>query len=182
MNISEKEHRIISHLARDTQASQRSISNSIGISLGMTNLLLKRLISKGYVKASAMDRRKLRYALTPRGFSQQARRSYSFVLRTIQTLNTMQRQIERLVSSEVGSGRRRFAVVGEGEIAALFEMVLNRFAHKGVTWFRTQGYPKTGVLCDAIFLIKPTSGPPQGPAAKSVPVVDVVERLARIAA
>ncbi|MCX7037631.1 MAG: winged helix-turn-helix transcriptional regulator, partial [Spirochaetes bacterium] len=43
----DKEIAILSHIARGEQVRQRDLSHVIGMSLGMTNAILKRLVHKG---------------------------------------------------------------------------------------------------------------------------------------
>ncbi len=43
----------------------------------------KNAIKKGYVKALQLNRRKIQYMLTPKGFSEKAKKSYSYTVRTI---------------------------------------------------------------------------------------------------
>ncbi len=42
--ISERELRIIEEISRDSNLTQRKISHKLGLSLGMTNIILRRLL------------------------------------------------------------------------------------------------------------------------------------------
>ncbi|NQS89643.1 winged helix-turn-helix transcriptional regulator, partial [Patescibacteria group bacterium] len=59
--IDERELRIIEEISRDKNLTQRKISHKLGLSLGMTNIILKRLASKGYIKVKELNRRKVQY-------------------------------------------------------------------------------------------------------------------------
>jgi len=63
--------------------TQRKLAKLAGLSLGMTNLLLKRMVKMGYVKVSTLNGRTLRYILTSDGMREKMRKSYSYVARSI---------------------------------------------------------------------------------------------------
>lgn len=60
---------ILSELARGDQVTQRRLAARLDIALGLTNLDLRRLARKGYIKITSIPRRRVRYLLTPRGMA-----------------------------------------------------------------------------------------------------------------
>ena len=84
--IGERELKIIEEISQDKNLTQRKISHRLGLSLGMTNIILKRLVSKGYIKVKGLDRRKVQYILTPKGFTEKTKKSYRYFLKTIYSL------------------------------------------------------------------------------------------------
>ena len=62
-------------------ASQRDIAKAIGMSLGMTNSLLKRFSDKGYLYLK-ISQRNIQYILTPAGMNELTHRSYRYFKRT----------------------------------------------------------------------------------------------------
>jgi DNA-binding MarR family transcriptional regulator len=69
--ISEKEIKILNLISENQKLSQRHISNNIGISLGMVNIFLKKLVKKGLIKISKTSNTKsLKYILTAKGFKE----------------------------------------------------------------------------------------------------------------
>lgn len=55
------------------QVSQRSLAQELGIALGLTNLLLRRLTQLGWIHIERLNRNHARYLLTPTGFAERAR-------------------------------------------------------------------------------------------------------------
>ncbi|GAG14311.1 unnamed protein product, partial [marine sediment metagenome] len=96
--VTEKELKIISQLGKDANITQRQISQNVGLSLGLVNIIVKKLIKKGYVKIRRLNRRNLQYFLTPKGFSQLSRRSYHYFWKTIDSVAKMKEKIQELVS------------------------------------------------------------------------------------
>ena len=74
-NLNEREFELINIVGGDLAANQRDLSRRMNLSLGMTNMLLRRLITKGYIRIKQLDRRKVEYILTPKGFSEKMRKS-----------------------------------------------------------------------------------------------------------
>lgn len=59
--------RLLRALAGGGAVTQRVLSRELGVALGLTNLLIKRLVGKGYVKVSRLRPRHVRYLLTAEG-------------------------------------------------------------------------------------------------------------------
>jgi DNA-binding MarR family transcriptional regulator len=68
-------HRILTEIEADNRVSQRSLSSDLGIALGLTNLLVRRLVHKGWVRIVRMKPNRVRYLLTPAGIAEKARMS-----------------------------------------------------------------------------------------------------------
>jgi len=122
--VSEEEFRIIREVRKDENLTQRKISQKTGISLGMVNLILKRLTKKGYIKVRRLNRRNLQYLLTPRGFAKITKRSYHYLLTTINSVRKMKAEIQELILQEYRKGKRQFIIFGDGELADIIELSL----------------------------------------------------------
>ncbi|MBA7506740.1 hypothetical protein ES706_05445 [subsurface metagenome] len=116
--IEDYEFKIIDEIGKDLNTTQRKISRQIGLSLGMTNLIMKRLIAKGYVKVKELSRRNVQYILTPRGFTEKVKKTHRYLLRTIDTLKTVKEKIQDTVLEHYENGEKNFTILGRGELAA----------------------------------------------------------------
>ena len=134
--ISEKELQVIEELSRTGHITQREISDKLEISLGMVNIILKRLINKGYVKVRGLSKRRLQYILTPKGFTEKARKSYKYFIKTVNTLKEMKIKIQALILEGYAKGERRFVILGEGELADIVEMSIKSLAKDGLEFER----------------------------------------------
>ena len=70
---------ILAELARGDQITQRHLAARLGIALGLTNLYLKRLARKGFIKITSIPPRRVRYLLTPKGIAQKTRLTYEYM-------------------------------------------------------------------------------------------------------
>ncbi len=92
---------IIKELEANPNATQRILSNNLGISLGKTNYLLKELIKKGLIKAKNFTNnpeklKKIQYLLTEKGFEEKIRLTYHFLQRKEAEYNRIKKEWEEL--------------------------------------------------------------------------------------
>ena len=64
---------VLSAVEEDSSITQRSLSNTLGIALGLTNSYLKKCIDKGLVKIKQVPANRYAYYLTPTGFNEKSR-------------------------------------------------------------------------------------------------------------
>jgi DNA-binding MarR family transcriptional regulator len=122
----DRELDILAQVQRNRAVTQRDIARVIGLSLGMTNAVLKRLASKGFISMRRINARNIRYLVTPAGVKLIAHRSYRYLRRT---LSPIVRYKDRLLDilahaaerSPGGLGRTEVVLVGESELDFLVE-------------------------------------------------------------
>jgi len=66
---------VLAELDSGRSHSQRTLAQGLGIALGLTNLLLKRFVRKGWVRAVQVRPNRVGYLLTPAGLHEKAVRS-----------------------------------------------------------------------------------------------------------
>ncbi|MES2399998.1 MAG: MarR family EPS-associated transcriptional regulator [Pseudomonadota bacterium] len=80
--------------------NQRTLANTLGISLGKTNYCLKALIGKGLVKVqnfrSSNNKLAYSYLLTASGIAEKANLTARFLKRKVVEYETLSREIEQL--------------------------------------------------------------------------------------
>ena len=107
--------------------TQRALAERLGVALGLTNLYLKRLVAKGYVKVSRLDKRRLRYLLTPRGLSQRTRLAYEHMAYWASLYRRARRTLRDGLTPFLERGMKRIALFGTGEPAELAYLTLREF-------------------------------------------------------
>ncbi len=94
----EKELEILSHIqANRTPLPQRDLAELAGLSLGMTNAILKRLSAKGWLKIKRINSRKIQYAVTPAGTAEIARRSRNLLKTTLKSIGQYRDALDQYV-------------------------------------------------------------------------------------
>jgi DNA-binding MarR family transcriptional regulator len=65
--------RILEEIEKNQLSSQRELSRKLNVSLGLINLFIKRLASKGYLKISTIPKNRIKYVLTPKGIAEKSK-------------------------------------------------------------------------------------------------------------
>ena len=115
---------LLSELDRDGGATQRTLASKLGVALGLTNLYLKRLARKGYIKISTIPRNRIRYLLTPQGFAEKSRLTYQYMQYSLTYYRDMRGRLKDMLSSLEGTQGQRVAICGTGEVAELAYLAL----------------------------------------------------------
>src|SRR5476651_1831372 len=104
--LNEREFELVNIIGAQLVANQRAISRQLNLSLGMTNLLLKRLVTKGYIRIKQLDRRKVEYILTPIGFSEKMRKSVRYTIKTITSISLVKKCFKEILGKTYAQGER----------------------------------------------------------------------------
>lgn len=115
---------LLSELDRNGGATQRSLAIKLGVALGLTNLYLKRLARKGYIKITTIPRNRIRYLLTPQGFAEKSRLTYQYMQYSLSYYRDMRGRLKDMLSSLEGINGQRVAICGTGELAELTYLAL----------------------------------------------------------
>jgi len=110
---------LLSEVERDAGVTQRSLSTKLGVALGLTNLYLKRLASKGYIKVTTIPRNRIQYLLTPQGLTEKSRLTYLYMQYSLSYYRDMRERIKEMMSSFGGPRGQRVVIYGTTELAEL---------------------------------------------------------------
>jgi len=106
--------------------SQRSLAGAAGLSLGMTNALLKRFIERGWVKLMHLSGRSLRYILTSDGMEEVLRRSLSYFTRAVRSASLYRDKIDAFVLKLSKEDFDILVLEGPAELDFLFDYSCER--------------------------------------------------------
>ena len=122
--LNEREFELVNIIGGQLAANQRDLSNQMNMSLGMTNMILNRLINKGYIRIRQLNKRKIEYLLTPKGFSEKMRKSIKYTVKTITSISLIKKRFKEVLAEHYNRGERIFYVLGESDFAFLVEVAL----------------------------------------------------------
>ena len=74
-----RELRVLEEVESTPNLSQRKIAGSVGIAVGVANVLIKSLVTKGYVRASRVTWKRWAYILTPAGVARKVQLTANYV-------------------------------------------------------------------------------------------------------
>jgi hypothetical protein len=130
--------KLLEAVEADSRVTQRTLATKLGIALGLTNIYLKRLVRKGYIKCVNVQPNRISYLITPRGIAEKARLTYEFMDYSLHLYGEV-RQHLRTVLQECAAAHRRVAIYGRGEAAELAYLSLKEFGLDPVAIFDGEG-------------------------------------------
>lgn len=139
MEINEKELMIIEEIANNNMPNQRDIAKNTGFSLGLVNFIIKQLIKRGYIKTKYLNKKKIQYMLTPKGFSEKAKKFYNYTVKTINGFKKMKLKMQDFIIKEYKNGQRKFVIYGNSELAELTEISIRDLDKEGIVYIRLNG-------------------------------------------
>src|SRR5947208_15345237 len=124
-----RELEILTAIEESTSLTQRALAARLGVALGLTNLYVKRLVLKGYVKTVGFPtrpaaRKRLRYLLTPRGIAEKTRLTYEHIAYALNLYRRARQTLRGELSRLPESGMKRIALYGTDEAAELAYLTL----------------------------------------------------------
>lgn len=106
---------------KNADISQRDLSHAIHLSLGMTNVLIKRLSKRGLVLIQKVSPRKVTYVLSPDGMNELAGKTYRYLKRTIRKVADYKETIVTITKDARSRGFTRVGVLGKSDIDFIVE-------------------------------------------------------------
>lgn len=100
---------------------QRDLAKIVGLSLGMTNAIVKRLAQKGWLTIRKINNRNIHYIVSPAGIEAITSRSYRYFKRTIKNVVLYREAIESLVRKAVHDHYPEVVLVGKSDLAFIVE-------------------------------------------------------------
>jgi DNA-binding MarR family transcriptional regulator len=116
---------LLGAIADNHQATQRDLAARLGIALGLTNALIKRLARKGYIKVRHVSPRRVTYLLTPKGILEKSRLTYSYIQFSVGYYRELRSRLQALFDHLAAQGARRLAFYGAGEVAEIASICLH---------------------------------------------------------
>jgi DNA-binding MarR family transcriptional regulator len=110
---------LLGAIAENHGATQRNLSTRLGIALGLTNALIRRLARKGYIKITHISPRRVRYLVTPKGILEKSRLTYFYIQFSVQYYRDLRARIQSLFDTLVEVGAHRIILYGAGEVAEI---------------------------------------------------------------
>jgi len=126
--------KLLEAVEQNSRVTQRSLATKLGIALGLTNIYLKRLVRKGYIKCVNVQSNRITYLITPRGIAEKARLTYEFMDYSLHLFGEV-RQHLRVVLQECAAAGQRVAICGRGEAAEIAYLSLREFGLEPVAIF-----------------------------------------------
>jgi len=117
--------KILTEIETGQQVTQRGLSRELGIALGLTNLLIRRVVKKGWVKVVNIKPNRVSYLITPAGITEKARITKAYFENTArlysETRDRIRESFDLLSAAWDANGYpdKRIVFYGAGEVAEI---------------------------------------------------------------
>jgi DNA-binding MarR family transcriptional regulator len=122
MPNAQHELRILEEIERNPETTQASLAAQLGVAVGSINWYVKRLITKGYVKVTHLQRRKLHYFLTPSGLALKVKLTRSYIDVSLQVYRELRQAARQALSEVRQAGYTAVCIEGDDEAAEILSL------------------------------------------------------------
>ena len=121
--------RILDKVENDSTVSQRFLASELGIALGLTNLLLRKIVRNGWVRLVRLRPNRVLYQITPAGLKAKARLYRALLADNLQFYKETRDRIQETLTElsqnwpdrydNGGASEQRIVLYGAGEVAEI---------------------------------------------------------------
>ncbi|MEA4811380.1 MAG: winged helix-turn-helix transcriptional regulator [Anaerolineaceae bacterium] len=113
---SQRDLTLLNSIEQNPDISQATLAATLGVAVGTINWHLKRMVAKGYVKVKRMQRKKLRYILTPEGIALRANLTVEYIQNSFSLYNLIRQRTKKVLEELDAFGFKTVRIEGEGEV------------------------------------------------------------------
>lgn len=113
------ELQILNQLHDNPDTTQADLATQLGVAVGSVNWYIKRLVNKGYIKVTRMQRRRLRYLLTPTGISEKSRLTKEFLQASLKWYRLTREDTKRYLTEVKQAGFEAVCIEADGDLAEI---------------------------------------------------------------
>ena len=122
MANTEHELRILEALEQEPDTTQAGLAAQLGVAVGTINWYLKRLIKKGYVKTKQLERRNLKYFVTPSGMALKARLTKEYIDASLRVYRELRTAAQETLDHLTAAGYDSVTLAGADESMEIFRL------------------------------------------------------------
>jgi len=115
------------------QLTQRELARSVGLSLGMTNNLVRRLVERGWLALERRSTKNIGYSLTPAGQAE-IQRGAIYLRQASLLVSSYGERLEAFASEAKDRGVDSIILVGQSRVDSLLEGICER---RGLTFLKS---------------------------------------------
>jgi DNA-binding MarR family transcriptional regulator len=113
--IKQHEYDLLNEIGQDPFVTQANLSKRLGIAVGSVNWYIKRLIHRGWVKVSHLDRTRLKYDLTRQGMSVFTQRALLYARDSLKIYGDFRKKAKLLAAELQQKGIKQVYLEGDNE-------------------------------------------------------------------
>lgn len=120
--VKQHEYALLNEIAQDSMVTQANLSDRLGIAVGSVNWYIKRLIHRGWVKVSHLDRTRLKYDLTAEGMRVFTQRAMSYARDSLKVYGQFREKAKAMVTDLQKQGVTQVYLNGDDEMMDIMRL------------------------------------------------------------
>jgi DNA-binding MarR family transcriptional regulator len=138
---SQRDLQVLEAVSQDEHITQRGLAATLGIALGLTNVYIKRLVRKGYIKCVNVQSNRILYLLTPKGLAEKTRLTVEYMQYSLHLYSEVRGHLRAALEPLSVGREKRLAIYGTGEAAELAYLSIKEAGLDLVAVFDDGGAP-----------------------------------------
>ncbi len=122
MSETERELEILKEIERNPDITQADLAAQLDVAVGKVNWYVKRLINKGYVKVTHLQRRKLHYFVTPSGLALKLRLTREYMQVSLRMYRELRQAAHQVLAQVRQAGYTAVCVEGKDEASEILRL------------------------------------------------------------
>lgn len=110
---------ILENIEQHPDTTQAALASTLEVAVGTVNWHLKRLVEKGYVKVSRLERKKLKYIITPEGIALRARLTVDYIQTSFNLYRLVRQRATNTLAEVKTLGFSEVRIDGNDEVAEI---------------------------------------------------------------
>jgi len=135
--------KILEEIDNDYTPTQRDLSKTLNISLGLVNSFVRRLANKGYFKITTIPKNRIKYIVTPKGSAEKARLTYQYIQYSFEFYRKARHNLQKVFRELVAQRVKRVIFYGVSDLAEIAYISLQETPIKMVAMVDEKKIEKT---------------------------------------
>jgi DNA-binding MarR family transcriptional regulator len=112
-----RELQILEQIENNPDTTQATLAEQLGVAVGTVNFAVKRLIKKGYIRVKQLERRRLKYIITPAGIALRTKLAMDSLQYSMRLYRETRERAKQLITQAKRQGATALVIDGNGELA-----------------------------------------------------------------
>lgn len=120
--LKDQEYKLLEAISEDETVTQGKMASSLEMAIGSVNWYIKRLVSRGYLKVTRMDRTRLRYNLTTEGMAAFRRNASQYAKDSLKIYQQLRNKAKTLITQLLKDGVEHVYLVDSSQELDIFRL------------------------------------------------------------
>ena len=152
-----RELRVLEQIESDSDVTQAGLASTLGVAVGTVNFVVKRMVKKGYIRVKQLERRRLKYIITPAGIALRAELAMDSIRYSMRLYRETRAKAQSMLRKVRSAGHHSIRIEGEGDLADVVRLTC---LEQGLKIVASRAVPT--VRIEAMQLRLENGGDPQG--------------------